>query len=190
MNLDRVRWNEKYQSASLHCELEPDDVLRRCVHQLPGGGRVLDVACGRGDNANFLALRGFEVIGVDVSNLALALAQAWASARDRAIQHAVSAFWAVVDLDVFRPPAVTFDVVIVTRYLNRPLVPSLIEALTPGGVIFYRTFNQNFLRRRQSFNPEFVLRPGELGEWFSRLKILGSDESGEQSFCLARKPET
>ena len=117
------------------------------------GGRVLDVACGSGRHARYLAGRGYRVEAVD---------------RDPAALHALAAVAGintrVADLEGAAWPYTgeRFDAVVVTNYLHRPLFVHLVAALAPGGVFIYETFARGNERYGRPRNPDFLLLPGEL----------------------------
>jgi 2-polyprenyl-3-methyl-5-hydroxy-6-metoxy-1,4-benzoquinol methylase len=136
---------------------------------LPRGGRVLDVACGRGRHALWLAARGFDVHAVDRNPDAVAEVIAEAN-RLRLTLHAD-----VVDLETEPPPSLgsqEYDVVIGFNYLHRPLMPALREAVKPGGRIFYETFTTRQAERGHPRNPAFLLRDGELEELMASFTVL------------------
>jgi 2-polyprenyl-3-methyl-5-hydroxy-6-metoxy-1,4-benzoquinol methylase len=140
---------------------------------LPRGGRVLDVACGRGRHALWLAARGFDVDAIDKNPDAVAELIAEAN-RLRLTLNAD-----VVDLETGTPPSLgsqEYDVVIGFNYLHRPLMPALREAVKPGGRIFYETFTTRQAERGHPRNPAFLLRDGELAELMASFTVLRSRE--------------
>jgi SAM-dependent methyltransferase len=150
----------------------PATWLEQHAPLLPGTGRALDVACGRGRNALWLAARGLTVDAVDRDADAMAALQT--AARDRGL--AVQA--RVADLESGTPDisAAAFDVIVVTHYLHRPLFPVLVAALTPGGLLVYETFTRAQALRGKPSNPAFLLEPGELRRLVQPLEILAERE--------------
>ncbi len=73
-------------------------------------------------------------------------------------------------------PGERFDGVVVTNYLYRPLLPTILDALKPGGVLIYETFMVGNERFGKPSNPAFLLRPGELLEAFAGLAVMGFEE--------------
>jgi len=126
-------------------------------------GPVLDLASGDCRNGLFLALKGFSVICCDRSREAL----------DRARQMVPSApsnvrFWEK-DLESGEPrplPENAYGAVLVFRYLHRPLMPFIRNAVRPGGFVFYETYTVDQRRFGKPRNPDHLLRPGELEGWF------------------------
>ncbi len=117
------------------------------------GGRLLDVACGAGRHARYLAAHGYRVEAVDRDAAALRGLVGVAGINAR-----------VADLEGAAWPYAgeRFDAVVVTNYLHRPLFAHLIAALAPGGVLIYETFALGNERYGRPSNPDFLLRPGEL----------------------------
>ena len=114
---------------------------------------VLDLAAGRGRHAIFFAKRGHKVTAVDrdISGL-----------PDHPNIERLQ-----TDLEDGRPwplPDRRFGAIVVTNYLHRPLMPQLLEAVAPGGVLLYQTFMIGNERFGKPSRPEFLLRDGELLE--------------------------
>lgn len=185
MNPDIARWNEKYRRAASGAFADPEPLLLEHRSLLAGGGHALDVACGAGANAIFAARRGYRVVGVDASLEGLRIA-----AR-RATVAKVRVDFVNLDLEVYRPPPGRFDLVLVFRYLNRDLMPSLEGSLRPGGLLMYLTFNRNYLEQKPGFNPDYVLQPGELRDRFSSLVPIDTNDDGDNrydfSYFIGRK---
>lgn len=139
---------------------------------LPRGGKVLDVACGRGRHALWLAGAGFDVHAVDRDPEAIQFVQATA---DRL---GLSLSCEVVDLESDPPPVLPgpCDAILVFNYLHRPLMPALRAALAPGGRLFYETFTSRQAERGHPKNPAFLLNPGELPALVAPLAVLRSRE--------------
>jgi len=125
-------------------------------------GTVLDVACGFGRNARWIAARGLEVVAVD-----------------RAPQTIPGVRFVQADLEGNEPwpfPGERFAGVVVTNYLHRPLFPKLIAAIAPGGVLIYETFMAGNERFGRPSNPDYLLRPGELFEAIGSLHIIAFEQ--------------
>ena len=116
---------------------------------------MLDVACGGGRHARCFAARGHTVEAVDRDAVALASLRNVAS---------VTALCADIEGGPGLTLGRTFDAVVVTNYLHRPLFPLLLDALAPGGVLIYETFALGNERFGRPSNPDFLLQPGELLE--------------------------
>ena len=142
------------------------------VDLLPDAGRVLDVACGKGRHALLLAAAGFAVTAVDRD------ADALDRLRAQALRLELDVRVEVVDLEApdVEFGADRFDLIVVTRYLHRPLVPHLVSALAPGGILIYETFLVSQAERGHPSNPAFLLEPGELVALVRPLEILRARE--------------
>jgi SAM-dependent methyltransferase len=138
----------------------------------PATGRALDVACGRGRHALWLASHGYDTLAVDRNRVALDALAAEAERLRLPIQTHVHDL-ETGDVSLGQE---LFDVVIVVRYLHRPLFPSLVSALRPGGVLVYETFTTAHTPCRKPSNPAFLLQPGELPGLVAPLTLLAVRE--------------
>jgi len=188
---DRSRWDERYRDGDWADINEPATILKDAEAWLDPPGLVLDVACGAGRNALYLARRGFSVVAVDISGEGLQRL----SQRARAERLDVLPVHA--DLEQFRLPAETYDVIVNTRFLLRSLFPAIRSALKPGGLLVFETFNVDELEvLGGDIRREFALEKGELREVFGDFEILLYEEGvferreGERglSRLIARKP--
>jgi SAM-dependent methyltransferase len=142
----------------------PSPWVRRWAGSIRSGGRVLDVACGRGRHLRYLGSLGFEVVGVDRDEAALA-----------GVDGAVIRI-ADIEAGPWPFPPGEFDGVVVTNYLHRPLFPRLVGALRPGGVLIYETFALGNERYGRPSNPDFLLRPGELLTSVEPLSVIAFEQ--------------
>ncbi len=129
--MHREHWNRRYAGSELVWSAKPNRFLVSETEALPPG-RVLDLACGEGRNAVWLAERGWQATGVDFSGVALEKARRLAQSR------AVEVEWLEEDLLAYRPAARSFDLVIVFYLqLTRPelalVLPAAAEAVSGGG---------------------------------------------------------
>ena len=135
-------------------EMETSPWVRRFVDLIPEGGAVLDVACGSGRHSRYLLSLGYRVVLLDRDIAAVA---------DLAADEHVELI--ACDLEDGRPWPLddrTFEGVVVTNYLHRPLLKHLVRAVAPGGALIYETFadgNEAFGHPR---NPDFLLQREEL----------------------------
>ena len=185
---DQERWDRKYAAGEGPAHYEPCRFLADNAHLL-GGGRALDVACGFGGNAFYLASLGYQVDAVDISSVGLARAQA--EARRRGLQ----ILFLQADLGRWWVPPALYDLILVFYYLNRELMPQLAAGLRPGGLLFQANRNQHFLAMRPSFDPEYLLEPGELQGMAldAGLQVLrctdGIPGAEHNSQLIARRPK-
>jgi len=131
VNDDRERWNERYSGREdAERAVEPIPQLERRADTLPDG-RALDVATGTGDNAIFLAERGYDVDAVDISDEAIE------TARARSEDRGVDVDWIRADLADFDPGRRRYDLVTVRYFAALEYLPDLKAALAPDGVLVY-----------------------------------------------------
>ena len=124
---DRTKWDARYRTGAYVSRPHPSAFLEACADLLPARGRALDLACGTGRNAQFLARRGLTVDAVDISPVALARGRA--AAADLPIR------WMEHDLDDGFEPDQGFDVIVNVRFVNLPLLAGLIASLRPHGLL-------------------------------------------------------
>jgi SAM-dependent methyltransferase len=143
----------------------PSAWVSRWAHLVAPGGSVLDVAAGSGRHAAFLASRGHAVTAVDRDADAM---------RDLPGDVEI----VVADLESGAWPFANraFDAVVVTNYLWRPLLPTLVAVLTPGGVLIYETFAQGNETVGRPARPDFLLAPGELLRAAEGLRIVAYED--------------
>lgn len=139
---------------------------------LPASGRALDVACGRGRNALWLARQGFATTAVDRDPAAVAALDA----RARADGLPLTAMTLDLEAAGVSLGTAAYDVVVVVHYLHRPLFPALLATIRPGGVLVYETFTRAQAARGRPTNPAFLLEPGELRRWVDGFEIRAARE--------------
>jgi SAM-dependent methyltransferase len=143
----------------------PSPWISRWSHLVPPGCEVLDVACGSGRHLQWFAARGHAVVGVD-RDIAAARAQV------------PSAQLVQADIENGPWPLATpegprrFGAVVVTNYLWRPLLPTLLKSLTPGGLLLYETFALGNETVGRPARPDFLLQPGELLRLCAGLDVV------------------
>lgn len=161
--------------------------LRDHEDLLPACGHALDVACGRGRHALWLAERGLSVLALDRDAAAISLVRN--SAARRALR--VTAVAADLETGHYSLAAAAFDVVVGVHYLHRPLFPTLTAALRPGGLLIYETFTQKQAARGKPTNADFLLEEGELRRLVEPLEIVdyreGLFEEREVASVVARR---
>lgn len=173
---DRERWNEKYSQREPVALIEPDGWLVEAlaiINDSDGANdsqrQALDVACGLGHNAIWLAQQGWQVDAVDVSHAGLQLA------RQSATSHGCDVNWIEADLDDWMPQSSAFDLAVVFRFLDRATVPRVVRAaVRTAGWLVYETFSAAQLQRPDSHirNPAFTLASGELQQLFPEFDVI------------------
>ena len=158
-------------SAPAHGREAPSAWVRRWSHLVPKGGDVLDLACGYGRHARWFAARGHPVVALDRNPDALdALADLGADARVTTVLADIEANpW---PLQADAAPR-QFDAIIVTNYLWRPLLPTIVRSLAPGGVLLYETFADGNASVGKPSRPDFLLQHGRTAGGLRRLACGG-----------------
>jgi SAM-dependent methyltransferase len=146
----------------------PSAWVARWAELIPPGGRVLDLASGRGRHARALAARGHPVDAVDRDGEALAALAGVAG---------VTAHPADLEGGPWPFGRGAYAGIVVANYLHRPLFPHLLDALASPGVLIYETFAAGNERYGRPSNPAFLLRPGELLEAVrGRLRVVAYED--------------
>ena len=165
------KWNTRYRNAQTIPE--PAWVLQENQHLLPPGGRALDLACGLGANARLLSEHGLETFAWDFSPVAIERCNTLSNAA------ALSLHGEVRDVIKHPPSPESFDVIVVSHFLERTLAPVLCTALRPEGLLFYQTFTKARTDDTGPSNPCFRLDDNELLHLFASLKVLVYREEGQ-----------
>lgn len=176
----RNKWDVRYRDPQATLG-RPSTVLTQYQHLLPHSGKALDLACGLGSNALFLAGKGLESYAWDIS--AVAIEKLHSAAKRQALTLKVQ----TRDVIAQPPQAGEFDLIVVSRFLERKLCPAISAALKSGGLLFYQTYTRNKLSSAGPSNPSFLLAKDELLELFSGLEVIAYDE-GDEAMLVARKP--
>jgi SAM-dependent methyltransferase len=161
--------------------ISPSLWLTSNAHLLPRTGDALDVACGSGRNALWLADRGLRTTAVDRD------ADAIEALNVEAARLRLPLKAEVVDLESghFRFTPDTYDVIVVVHYLHRRLFPTILDALRPGGLLVYETFTRAQAARGRPTNPAFLLEPGELVMRVQPLEVVVSREGDYEGRMVA-----
>ncbi len=159
---------------SAHGTLAPSEWVRRWAHLVPPRGTVLDVACGHGRHLRWFAEQNHPVVGVDWSPDATKLvADLIASGNAEVL---------LADLEGGPWPFPvhgrhgTFDAVVVTNYLWRPLLPAIVGSVAPGGVLIYETFAAGNETVGKPSRADFLLQPGELLAACAGLRVVAFED--------------
>lgn len=167
---ERAIWEARYAGRGASPIGMPAELLVTHRHLLPNSGPGLDIACGDGRNALWMARHGLTVDAVDI---------AFAGLRRLAVTARVERLDVrpiQVDLAHFALPADHYALVVNIRYLQRSLLPALRCAVRPGGIVAFETFLRQQATIGHPRNPDFLLDPGELGAAFVGFEILVEEE--------------
>ncbi|HEC08235.1 MAG TPA: class I SAM-dependent methyltransferase [Acidimicrobiales bacterium] len=202
---ERNRWDRRWAERE-PSEPRPPEAAKGNLDLLPVSGRALDVACGQGAQAVWLALRGLEVVAVDISPRALAAARALAERHgvaDRVTfrEHDLDTGPPPLahdldtgpppenpDLDTDPPPlAHDLDLVVCQRFLHRGFLSELTDRLKPGGLAAVSVLS-DVGAPASAVGSVHRVRPGELAGLLAGLEILDSGEGDGVAWALARRP--
>ncbi|RDH74464.1 class I SAM-dependent methyltransferase [Mycolicibacterium moriokaense] len=176
---DRARWDERYAGRGL-----PDADAVGCPavfapyeHLFPTAGRALDLACGQGLAAVWLARRGVEVWGVDVSSMAIS------QARDLARSSGVGdrCRFDVVDLDDGLPAGPPVDLLFCHRFRDDRLDRDIVRRLAPGGLLAISALSEV-----GAAPGPFRMAAGELPRAFGELEVIAAGEGDGEAWLLAK----
>ena len=170
-NPDADKWDAIYRSGG-HQRQQPARVLKDYAYLLPATGRALEPACGNGANAAFLAEQGLETWAWDISQEAIH------NLDGRARQTGLNINTRVCDVVANPPPEKSFDVIVVSYFLERQLIPYLIGALRPHGLLFYQTFTKERVDDTGPNNENYRLAGNELLQLCRDLYIVLYHEEG------------
>lgn len=166
----RAKWDQRYLTSDRYPA--PASVLTENLHLLPTSGQALDLACGLGASALLLAQRGLDVVAWDLSAVAIERLQQEAAARGLRIPTQIR------DVCERPPEPETFDLILVSHFLNRDLAPALSNALRPGGLLLFQTFSNEAVSLCGPSNPAFRLKTNELLRMFPSLIVRFYREEG------------
>ena len=177
---DRRHWDERYAEGGMAPPGDhgPPPAFVSALHLFPSEGLALDIACGRGRASVWLAMRGMDVLGVDVSSVAIDLARELArlsGVTDRCR-------FAVHDLDQGLPESPPMDLVLCHKFRDPHLDLALIDRLAPEGLLAVATLSEV-----DAEPGRFRARPGELREAFGSLEVLAGGEADGIAWLIGRK---
>lgn len=152
--------------------------VQRWSHLVPERGVVLDVACGHGRHARWFYERNHPLALVDRAQEAIEFI---ANSLPALPAQAVETVAADIENGPWPFAGRQFDAVVVTNYLWRPLLSTLLASLAPGGVLIYETFTQGNETVGKPSRPDFLLRPGELLEVCQDLRVVAFEEGFHES---------
>lgn len=166
-NDDRIRWNN--QHLNTRGSERPSAFLREMVESDAWPvlrGTALDIACGKGRNAIYLAQCGFTVTALDISTVALE------EGRQRAQQQALRIDWQHCDLASTALDHAAFDLIINFNYLQRSLFGPMRQAVKTGGHVIFEAYLIDQAATGQPKNPEYLLQHNELLDCFRGFRVL------------------
>jgi len=172
---DRAHWDARHQRPG---SVEPglSEVFAPYTDLFPTTGAALDIACGRGAAAMWLARRGMTVTGVDVSPVAVE------QARELAAAHGVHCRFEVADLDDGLPPGPSVNVLVCQHFRDARLDAAIVERLTPGGLLAISALSEVGAEPGR-----FRVPAGELPRAFASLTVEAVGEADGVAWLLGRR---
>jgi SAM-dependent methyltransferase len=186
--MEAHEWDQRYAEKELVWSSEPNVFVAQTVADLPPG-RALDVACGEGRNAIWLASKGWKATGVDFSQVAID------KAKQLAQRAGVSVEWVCADVTAWQPPASSFDLILFS-YLHLPpekmteTLGHAKKALAPGGLLFIVGHAKKNLTEGYGGPPfsEVLYEPEDLLAWLE--KTGGESLAVERAENVVREVDT
>ncbi|MBD3790519.1 MAG: methyltransferase domain-containing protein [Campylobacterales bacterium] len=149
---DKEKWDKKHIQTPI--PTEPIELVTKFARLAPGK-QALDIACGMGRHAKYLARHGLHVDALDISSTAIDSLHGLENITAKA-----------VDFDTYELPKNKYDLIVCTYYLERRLFPQIIDALKEGGIFIYETFLYHPDNEREPSKKRFMLNEGELEATF------------------------
>lgn len=177
---DRTHWDERYRRVEPAAPdvAGPPRLFAPHEHLFPTAGQAIDIACGPGRGSVWLASRGLDVWGLDISHVAVDLA------RDLARRSGVGqrCRFDVVDLDDGLPDGPPVDVILCHMFRDRRLDRAIIDRLAPGGLVAVAALSEV-----DASPGPFRTRPGELAAAFADLDVLAAGEREGEAWLVGRR---
>lgn len=186
MDAIKNKWNRIYKKDSGTGSIAA--VLLDHTDLLPRSGNALDIACGRGGNALFLAERGMEVDAWDISDVVI-----------KTLEHRHPRLHPkVLDISASALANLQYDLILTCHYLDASLAEAIRRATKPGGLIIYQTFTAEKRAAVGPSNPDFLLKHGQLEALVEGCQTLAfrdgsaiideKDPLAGRAYIVARKP--
>ncbi len=152
---DKTRWDERYINRPYPIEVVK---IVEDFYPLVQGKDTLEIACGKGRNARFLAAQGFKIDAYDISSVAIKTLQGLENINAKEI-----------DLDDINLGKDQYDLIVCTYYLDRSLFPKIYESLKEGGIFIFETYVYHEENENAPSQKRFLLQEGELVTQFNTL---------------------
>ena len=169
---DKERWNLKYEGTTYIYGKEPTAYLKDKLSLLKKG-KALVLAMGEGRNAVYLAENGFDVTGVDLSEVGIEKCARLAEERGVEVNSIVA------DLTDYDMGTEQYDLITNFYFYDKSILPRVIDSLKPGGMFIFETYSRDHPKHSKfgPKNPNYLVKPNELLEIFQSLRILYYEDS-------------
>ena len=174
-NNESGKWNKIYQSKAQTVKtttLSSAYILQEFRHLLPGHGKALDLACGLGANALFLAQHNLQTHAWDISSVAIEKLSEISKSLNLNINLEIR------DVITKPPQENYFDVIVVSHFLDRQIMPEIITALRHNGLLFYQTFTKTRVQESGPSSDKYRLGKNELLDLCKDLDTIVYREEG------------
>ncbi|MFS0639237.1 class I SAM-dependent methyltransferase [Mesobacillus foraminis] len=180
----KTKWNKKYNERLIHLETPVPNTRLIQLSSCLGGGTALDLACGLGGNSLFLAQLHYSVRAMDISDVAVKYLQGTAEKEGLAVSAVTADLENISSLSF---ESNSFDLVVITYYLNRPLLSLVKSLLKEEGYFFMETYYHSPKNGNQKISSRYKLESNELLAQFKEWKVLYFEENEEEGrqtiFC-------
>lgn len=178
---DRHRWDQRYAERGLPPvgEAGAPAMLAAWTELLPSAGLALEIACGRGQAALWLAARGMQVHAVDVSPVAIGQARTMLAQSGYAEQVRFEVF----DLDQGLPAGPLCALLLCHNFRDARLDQPMLQRLAPGGILAITALSDV----GATHPGRFRARPGELRRAFAALELLAEGERDGSAWLVGRR---
>ncbi|WP_102348608.1 class I SAM-dependent methyltransferase [Bacillus sp. Marseille-P3661] len=183
----RKKWNNKYRERITNHEQPAANERLKTISPYLTGGDALDVACGLGVNSTFLAKLDFRVDALDISDVAIDYLKKLADKEKLTIYPRLCD---LTDLNNLHLKEKSYDLVVITYYLDRNLLQYIKTVIKDNGYFFMETFYKSPLQEKEGISNQFKLQPGELLSLYKEMQILYYEENeheGRQTIFVRKK---
>lgn len=183
----KSKWNRKHESRIIHHEQPTPNARLKDVSAYLKGGVALDLACGLGANSLFLAQLGYQVQAFDISTVAVDYVKEQAEKRRLPVRPCQCDLTECGNLHIKEH---TFDLVVITYYLDRLLFPLVKSIIKENGYFFMETYFMSPYNERRGVSDQYKLQPKELLTVFGDWQVLYYEENeqeGRQTIFVRKK---
>jgi len=175
---DKQKWDAKYikKPGLLKLRVAGETIQKHIKNG--SGSKALDIACGAGKNSIYLAQNGFEVDALDIAKIALDSLNS--HAKEKNLSDLINT--TLIDLDDYTPPPDTYNLAIMSNYLDRDFIEKTKQSLKSDGIFIVETYMVDDENEKTKSDPINLLKVDELKEIFSSYEILFYDEYKNEDY--------
>ena len=176
----KTQWDQKNARSTFIYGKSPAPFLAENYHYIPFQSSVLDMGMGEGRNAVFMAQKGYNVTGVDLSSVAVKKSYLLAQ------EFGVKIKGVVASLKDYKIPPSSFDAIICFYWVDRSMVDKIKNWLKPGGILIYEAYTirekEKLKSRKGILNADHYLKEQELFKLFPGMRILKYEEALHEKY--------